>query len=285
MKRVATALVFTLILSLLLSSCDYLKFDTCHPTNQPMSKWEGDAEGLHFELYIGEGELEDFMVIDYGNKKIPYLVCWYKSYLTQMTVSDIRESVLNQEMPAYEQNPHLLMSAWNINLINETCFKITNDPTPPSNIKCKIPELSLPKEIIMTRVENGLSEEDFSQIARDEAYDLCPIYRYGTQWVSDDNKVIINLVADTDIKITFAEEPNSAYHIYFSEVDYKAYLIKWEEYSLFYFSDQIFLSATEEWQCEYFENYFRARVIRSEHYEPGHIITFTLVEQSPTPTE
>lgn len=80
MKKAVVFLSFLLVALLFLSSCSHIrKFDSSHPVNHPMSKWEGDAEGLHFELYIGDEEHNDFMIIDYGNKKISYLVWWHQT--------------------------------------------------------------------------------------------------------------------------------------------------------------------------------------------------------------
>lgn len=289
MKKAVVFLSFLLVALLFLSSCSHIrKFDSSHPVNHPMSKWEGDAEGLPFELYIGDEEHNDFMIIDYGNKKISYLVWWHQNYLSQMTINDIRESSLDESISPADQVLHLLRGSWNIDLIDETHFKFIHGSAEFPDATNNIPEVMLPNEIVMTRTRWDLGNESFPQPKRDEAYDLCPTYRYGTQWVSDDNMITIDNIKSRGTytsgtsKVTFAEEPNSVYYIGFFELDYKAYLMKWEEDSLFYFSKSKFANSTEEWQCEYFENYFTARVIRSEHYEPGHILTFTLVE---TPLE
>lgn len=286
MKKSVVLLSFLLVVLLLLSSCSYIrKYDTCHPAKQPMPKWEGDAEGLHFELYIGDEEHEDFMIIDYENKKLSYLVWWHQNYLSQMTINDIRESSLDESISPADQVLHLLRGSWDVELIDETHFELIHGPEEFPDAICDTPEATLPNEIVMTRTLSDLGNENFPQIGRDEAYDLCPTYRYGTQWISDDNRVVINNIESSGThtagtsKVTFTEEPNSVYLIGFFELDYKACLMKWEEDSLFYFSKSNFASSTEEWQCEYFENYFTARVIRSEHYEPGHILTFTLVER------
>ena len=285
MKKAVALLLFILTLFPSLFSCrDIRKFDSCHPVNHPMSKWEGDAKGVHFELYIGDKEHKDFMIIDYGNKKISYLVWWHQNHLSQMTINDIRESSLDENESHVHQVLHLRRGGWDIDLIDETHFKFVRGSAEFPDATSNIPEVMLPNEIVMTRIQSKISNENFPSIEKDKAYDLCPTYRYGTQWVSDDNKIIIDNIesggtytAGTS-KVIFAQEPSSVYYVGFFELDYKAYLMKWEEDSLFYFSNSKFVKSKEEWQCEYFENYFTARVIRSEHYEPGHILTFTLVE-------
>lgn len=285
MKKAVAVLSLFLAVLLSLSSCRHIrKYDSCHPVNQPMSKWEGDAEGLHFELYIGDEERKDFMVIDYGNKKISYLVCWHQNYASQMSINDVRESSVDENKSPVNQILNLRRGGWDIELIDETHFKFVHGSVEIPDATCDIPEVMLPNEIVMTRTQSEIGNENFPQIEKDEAYDRCPTYRYGTQWVSDDNKVIIDNIESSGTytagtsKVTFADEPNSVYFIGFFELDYKVYLMKWEEDSLLYFSKSEFVKSTEEWQCEYFENYFTARVVRSKHYEPGHILTFTLVE-------
>ncbi len=284
MKKAVAASLLLIAVLLSLSSCIHIiKFDSCHPVNHPMSKWEGDAEGLHFELYIGDEEHEDFMVIDYGIQKISYLVFWHQNYLSQMSLNDVRECTLDENESPIHQSLNLKRSYWDIELIDETHFKfVAHGAVEIADVTSNIPELMMPNEIVMTRTQAEINKENFPQIERDESYSLCPTYRYGTQWVSDDNKVIIeniesryNLSAGTS-KVTFVEEPDSVYYIGFFELEHKAYLLKWEEET--YFTASKFVHSKEEWQCEYFENYFVARVIRSEHYEPGHILTFTLVD-------
>lgn len=289
MKKTVALLSFLLVVLLLVSSCSHIrKYDSCHPVNHPMSKWEGDADGLHFELYIGDEEHRDFMVIDYGNEKISYLVWWHQNYLSQMTINDIRESSLDENESPVHQVLNLRRGSWDIELIDETHFKFIHGLAEISDAKSYIPEAMLPNEIVMTRIQSKIGDENFPSIEKDENYDFCPTYRYGTQWISDDNRIIIDNIESSGTytagtsKVIFADEPNAVYYIGFFELDHKAYLMKWEEDSLFYFSKSKFVKSTEEWQCEYFENYFTARVIRSEHYEPGHILTFTLVE---TPLE
>lgn len=284
MKKAVVVSLLLLAVLIALSSCSHIrKFDSCHPVNHPMSKWEGDAEGLHFELYIGDEEHEDFMVIDYGIKKISYLVFWHQNYASQMSLNDVRECTLDEnESPTY-QSPHLERSNWDIELIDEThCKFVSHGVGEIEDATSNIPELMMPTEIVMMRTQSELNKENFPEIEADESYGLCPTYRYGTQWISDDNKVIIeniksgyNSTAGTS-KVTFVEEPDSVYYIGFFELDHKAYLLKWEEET--YFTASKFAHSKEEWQCEYFENYFVAQVIRSEHYDPGHILTFTLVD-------
>lgn len=167
--------------------------------------------------------------------------------------------------------------------IDETHFKFTKGEVQSSETKCDIPELMLPNEIIMTRTQSDLNEEEFPEIEKNDNYDFCPTYRYGTKWQSDDDQVVINNIdcfgnLAGKSSVTFTTEPNSVYYIAFFEVNSKAYLVRWENDSLSDFSEQEFRKATEEWQCEYFENYFTAQVIRSNYYEVGHTISFTLVE-------
>lgn len=285
MKKAVAVLLLLLSAGLSLSSCMHIKkYDSCHPVNHPMSKWEGYAEGVQFELYIGDDEYKDFMVIDYGNKKISYLVRWHRNYASQISITDVRESFVDENKSPVKQTLNLPRGSWDIELIDEIHFKFVRGSVKVPDATCDIPEVTLPSEIVMVRIPSEISSENFPQIEKDEAYDRCPTYRYGTQWISDDNKVIIDNIKSSGTytagtsKVTFVEEPNLVYLIGFFELDYKVYLTKWEQDSLFYFSKSEFLKSTEEWQCEYFENYFTARVVRSEHYDPGHILTFTLLE-------
>ena len=284
MKKIVVLLMMLSTFFFQLTSCSHIrKYDSCHPVNHPMSKWEGDAEGLHFELYIGDEEHRDFMVVDYGNKKIFYLVWWHRDYASQMSIRDKREFIGDVEH-SYT-NTHQAISYWNIDLVKEDCFKMSGHEGQGTIGECKIPELMLPNEVTMTRVLEGLFENDFPQIEQDDSYKFCPIYRRGTQWVSDDNQFEICIDtkphSNDDIsEVVFTADQNAKFFVKFFEVESKAYLIKQENESAKFFTKYSFTSATEEWKCEYFEDYFLATVIRSEYYEPEHILTFTLLPSS-----
>ena len=93
------------------------------------------------ELYICDDD--DLMVIDYGEKKTTYYVWWHQNYLAQMSVRDM------EAVSSGVYWNHSAIGFWDVELVNETCFKLTNGHT-----------TSLPTEITMTRVQTELSEEE-----------------------------------------------------------------------------------------------------------------------------
>ena len=286
MKKIVKYLAFAIILLFsLLSFCscnNITKFNKWHPTQQYMSKWVSYSTQLHIELYIVDWELGDYMVIDYGDKEIAYIVMWHQNYLSQMSISDIRETSFNGSELDHLVDTHQKIYYYDVELISEDCFKLNKHSAYNLNENCEIPEWMLPNEIVMTRVATQLTEEDIPNIDLDENYGLCPGYRDGTQWISNDNQISIDMTGAGRTsgigEVTFAEEADSRYYIGFFEVNSKAYLMKIEKDATYSFCKDKLASATEEWKCEYFNNYFTAEVVRSDHYETGHIITFTLVE-------
>ena len=224
MKKAVALLLFWVAVLLSLSSCSHIiKFDSCHPINHPMSKWVGDCTDIHMELYVFDDELGEYMVIDYGDKKISYLVWWHQNYFSQMSTRDVRESFIDENQASWRQDLHLSRDWWDVELIDETHFKLVKRDVQISDIKCDIPELMLPNEVIMTRVETELTSEDIPQLEQDENYIFCPTYHYGTKWISDDNKVSFDgIKGDGTAKVTFAADPNSVYCIGFFEVNSKA---------------------------------------------------------------
>lgn len=276
MRKNISILILLPFILLLLSSCSFItKFDKCHPTNQPMSKWVGSCNDIQFELYIADSDSdsEDIMIIDYGNKKLSYIVWWHGNYLSQMSINDVRV-VYQQISDNSVHKTHLNIGYWNIELVSQTCFKLIYYGVGRRGGVSEIPELMLPEEVVMTRVATGLTEP-IPQIEPDENYGYCPAYRQGTKWVSDDNQISIDMVNCGEGRVVFADDPNLQYYIGFFESNSKAYSVKDQEdhYDILRYS-----FATEEWRCEYFEKYFTAEVVRSEHYETGHILTFNIIE-------
>ena len=141
MKKIIALAICLLFLVSLTSCSSITKFEKCHPSQQQMTKWVGDCEELSIELYICDDD--DLMVIDYGEKKTTYYVWWHQNYLTQMSVRDM------EAVSSGVQEHHSAIGFWDVELVNETCFKLTNGQT-----------TSLPTEITMMRVQTELSEEE-----------------------------------------------------------------------------------------------------------------------------
>ena len=268
MKKPLVFIAALIILLTSLTSCTYItKFDTCHPTNYPMSKWAGE----NIELYIVDNAIMDnpysIMIVDYGDKKISYNVWWHQNYLTCLSIRDTREGVyVEEEPPSYGENNYHYVSGWDIELIDETHCKLINGP--------EFADLELPEEVILTRVATDLTKEDFPQIDIDERYSFCPTYYYGTKWRSDDGQFQVEIKSHSATgALTVASDTEAKLWMRFLESNSSVYVLK-ENTGLGYLNES---DITEHWRCEYFENYFVATVIRSEYYEPGQVITFNRV--------
>lgn len=277
MKKKVTLLAVLFIFLFLLSSCDSYraKYDTCHPTKQPMSKWVGDC----VEIYVLGSGRKSIMIVDYGVEKIHYLIYWHGDCLTRMSIRDCREAVSVLDEPDIMFDSHQSIANWQIELIDETCFKLKGHREEESEGECEIPELMLQKDITMTRVATDLTEADIPQIEVNDDYNFCPAYRYDSQWISDDNQVSICMLGNGGAgEVTFATNPDTKSYVRFFEANSKCYLIKRDNKSWLDISPAKFKNASEEWKCQYSEKCFTAEVVRSEYYESGHILTFSLVE-------
>lgn len=277
MKKTLAFFTVLIILLTSLTSCSNIeKHATCHPVSYPMSKWAGE----NIELYIVDPDImdnpKDLIFVDYGDKKLAYYAQWECNYQVILNICDIREFAFSEKGKTYKNCNGI--ARWDIELIDKTHCKLINGP--------KYSEFGLPEEVILTRVATNLTKEDFPQIDIDEQYSFCPTYYYGTNWISDDSQFEVNF----DILgfnsngvgiVNIDSNPEIKYYMYFLESNFSVYVSQ-KKTALGYLNES---DITEHWQCEYFENYFVATVIRSEYYEPGQVITFNRVMPEEDATE
>jgi len=260
--------------------------------NQPMSKWV--AEGI--ELYVlncgptdtdATRRVDDaFMITDFGDTKMFYDVRIYPECENRygISISDIHgTSEYLVHSPKNDTSRYPIHNGY-LEPISETQFQVALYNCEIKGGGYDIPELMFPKEIIFTRVAENLTEEDIPKIEINQQYEFCPTYRRYSRWVSDDFKMTLSVGSfvstDKVVKCQVTTDPDVCFCVDFFESNSSAFLTKTTEENLRFRVESLETSisnSSEEWQCEYFENYFLATVIRSEYYETGHIITFTLL--------
>lgn len=275
MKRLIALFFVLALLSTSLTSCltrSRLMDDSRHPLNQPMTKW--GAEGI--ELYVLGPDQDSFMIADFNGKKMTYFVSLDSSLFA---VEDLHPVYYKLETGELE-TLRTIIREWSISLKTETKFELSHGATAVPGGGYDIPELMFAEEIEFVRIATNLTEEDIPKIKIDEQYGLfCPKYRSGTQWISDDHQMTIKSGFKDICQIT--SDPNTQFYINFFESNSSAYLTKiTDENKSDYSRSSIVSQSTEEWKCEYFEDYFLATVVRSEYYESGHVLTFILLPPS-----
>ena len=268
MKKAFALLLLLSILLVTLSSCNLFWMDK-HPANQEMTKWEGDG----LELYIGQLG-QDRLLINRGSEKWVFDVTWHGNGLAIMGLADTRRPTVPEDMRFAPE--HIFVAGYIVSLRPNGTALLTYQGD-ASYYKGLFPE----KAKLRKTAEN-LTIEDFPLVDNKEndSYRFCPIYHFGTNWISDDGNVRISMFDSNNIRTTFSGEEDWLYSE-FIELD-----------SMFYAGERkkdlpynLPLSAMQEhWQCEYFEDYFIATVIQSERYETGETITFRK-EISPTKSE
>lgn len=269
MKRLIALLFVLALLLASLTSCRYRGFnDSRHPSNQPMTKW--GAEGI--ELYVLGPDQRSFMIVDCNGKKMTYFVTYGYG---QIVVDDVHPLYYKLETGEVEKGL-ITITLWNISLKTETKFKLYDGVIDVPGGGYDIPELMFAEELDFVRIATNLTEEDIPKIKIDEQYGLfCPKYRPVTQWISDDQQMTM------DRRICqLTSDPDTQFYINFFESNSSAYLTKITDENKRDDTSSLVSQSTEEWKCEYFEDYFLATVVRSEYYEPGHVLTFTLLPPS-----
>ena len=267
-KLIVVVCLFALLLSSL-TSCGLLIIVNWTPDRQPMSKWVADG----IELYVLEDNADSFMIVNYGDTQMFYRFRFSYRAGPPFSIDDIRKYSYHE------------IASGDFLLISDAKFKVTMYDSTVFGGGHNLPELMFPKEIIFTRVATDLTEEDIPQIAIDPQYSFCPIFSETSKWVSDDLQMTLinNEPLLGQQKCQLASDPNTQFHVNFFESNSSAYLTKITEENKSSSETSLIVSqSTEEWACEYFEDHFLATVIRSEYYEPGHVLTFTPVSPDTT---
>ena len=296
LKKILALLCFCALLLTSLTSCAQYFWDWVYgtgPWNRPMSKWTADGVELYILNDCGPTDVnpsafvnDAFMIVHYGDTEIVYKVGIYSAHTKKgyvMYISDGRETIMYTS--SYSKNPpHIYtLSAGNIETISETEFSVTLIRPPEiSGGGYDIPELMLPEEITFTLAAENLTEADIPEIHRDEQYQFCPTYRTYSEWISDDLKLFlyVSVYSDTDkrVRCRFNDGSGVSFYVNFFESNSSAFLTKITEENQNVNDVSLIVNASgEQWECEFFEDYFVATVIRSEYYEVGQILTFNLL--------
>ena len=276
--------MFTFAMSL--SGCLIRNYDKL-AHNFPMTKWEADG----YELYIGDN-------IELGG----VLVCHLKDGRTVTYTADIGMfgiTIADTRKPIFEVPPftgevskyyQLGYFKYNIGFFRSSFtmkYYSNNDGLSPEWLWDGAPE----EELKFKLTKRGLKKDEIPKVEFDSALDYCPVFYPGQEWLSDDEKVSIRTetaesrkVSESDElyyyrqpfagKAIFSGESSEEHDVVFGQLDTKIYigsLLPGETDSTI--CDRSI--AEEIWECEYFEDGFIARVIKSQRYEIGTVINFS----------
>ena len=275
--------LFTFAMSL--SGCLIRNYDKLAP-NFPMTKWEADG----YELYIGDNiELGGVMVCHLEDgKTVTYAA---DIGMFGITIADTRKPILEAPHSAGEVSKYYQLGyfKYNIGLFRSSFtmkYCSNNGGLSPEWLWDGAPE----KELKFKLTQRNLNEDDIPKVEFDPALDYCPVFYPGCKWLSDDGKVSIRTETaesrkeceEDDFyyyrqpfvgKATFSEESLEEYDVVFGQLDTGIYigsLLSGENDSTI--CDRS--TAEEIWECEYFEDGFTAKVIKSQRYEIGTVIRF-----------
>lgn len=275
--------MFTFAMSL--SGCLIRNYDKL-ASNFPMTKWEADG----YELYIGDN-------IELGG----VLVCHLNDGRTVTYTADIGMfgiTIADTRKPIFEVPPftgevlkyyQLGYFKYKIGFFRSSFtmkYCSNNDGLSPEWLWDGAPE----KELKFKLTQRNLNKDDIPKVEFDPALDYCPVFYPGCEWLSDDGKVAIRTETAEDRKVsesdelyyykqpfagkaTFSGESSEKYDVVFGQLDTKIYignLLSGETDSTI--CDRSV--AGEIWECEYLENGFTAKVIKSQRYEIGTVIRF-----------
>lgn len=288
-KSLAGICLFALLLTFLTSctSWFYTWFYGKKPWCQPMTKWA--AEGI--ELYVlqtagDEKSVYDaIMIAHYGDTRMFYDVSIHPYHIEKgygMTISDIHETASYLSEPSVSSPSRFPIYYGDVEPISDTEFRVTLSDCEIFGGGYDIPELMFPKELTFTRVAENLTEADIPEITLDQQYEFCPTYRAYSRWISNDLQMTLYVYVLTNVdkrtKCQLSGDSDVSFYVNFFESSSSVFLTKITEENVNAPDKSLITSNSgEEWRCEYFEDYFLATVIRSEYYEAGHVLTFTLL--------
>lgn len=259
------------------TSCE----DPDNPCYHPMTKWETDNLELYV-LEVGKG----LLIFNYEDEKFAYDVRFFAG--SSMAVYDRRETFFTDkettDFIADERTDRAILypiGVFSLHSCRETSCKVSCGEV---NIFFQSGVVS--EEIRFDKTADGLTLDDIPQIDLDEDYGYCPIYYPESKWISDDSRIVITMTKATEDEkdvgiVEFVNESKDDVYICFFECNSKAYLGELKENADSLFGDVEYYDirkAQDEWRCEYFENSFKATVIRSDYYEVGSVINFTRLE-------
>ena len=263
----------SILLSVILCGCNLTK-NEWHPIKSVMSKWEGDG----IELYILDDDInngKDLIFIDSGDGKLVFDVLWQGNGLWNLEMLD-RRMPKNEDGSTLDGDLHEhTAGSFGLTILKEGSCLLK------PYVTCHIPENMLSDKIVLQRTVTDLNPEDIPEIKLNDKYGFCPTYRYGSQWLSEDEQISISILpqkkAELGIgKILFDKEPNADLYIKFHEYNSMAYVGGFSENTHNFYVN--IRDAQEQWQCEYFEDYFTATVVCSGRYPTGQVIRFNRIQ-------
>lgn len=284
MKRLVVSLIVTVILiTFTLCSCSPVYQYSISPESQPMSKWEADG----FELYITD-LYKGLLICYFTEKTIAYDVYFSAGNSIQLMDRRPQDVVFEDNVlysDAYEK-PGYTVAIGSYHPSSKTKCTMTIEGSP-----VKTSCFSKEQELVFRRTATDLTAYQIPTIEIDANFTNCPIYSIGSKWISHDGNITIDIEGQLRPyksyaigKIAINGQTDENIYIAFNEIDSVAYLGNLTTPKSFPLRYDTQL-ASDQWKCEFFEDYFVATVICSNYYEPGDILTFTLVRTPTNSTE
>ena len=274
MKKVISFVLVLICITSMLCACGPVYQNSISPQNQPMTKWVADG----FELYITDTD-KGLMICDFAEKTIAYDVAFMPG--NEMLLMDRRpQDVIWEDNVLYGdhgyENPGYSIAGGAYVSTSKTVFRVELDGH-------YIKTSDFPEKLVYRRVAENIKAEDIPVIEIDANFGYCPIYSIGSLWASEDKNVLIEIDGQLEPygsyaigKVTVNEQAENIY-MAFNEINSTAYMGPLKDPNAIGTVYDTAL-ATDEWKCEFFEDYFKATVVRSDYYEDGTVLVFHISE-------